>query len=178
MKDNVTSLDKAIVANSGSIAENTDTITDVSLALSDVNTKVEGNTGQITDMTENVDNLETMFEDYIHNQEINSVRGRWCAFKGSWKTDHSIIKYDRLTFEDTNMDTTHTGTPLNIDTGNCWGKLSTKYFFAHSKVSGVFTVPKSGVWRVYYSLRVIRCYFYVKSASTVAPKTFINCVNP
>jgi len=129
LKDNVTSLDNAIIANSGSIAENTDTITYVAAT-------VEGNTAQITDMAENVDNLETMLEDYIHTQDVNSVRGGWCAFKNIWKTDNSIIKYDRLTFEDTNMDTTHTGTPLNIDTG-------------------VFTVPKSGVWRVSYSLKTV-----------------------
>ena len=121
LKDNVTSLDNAIVANSGSIAENTDTITYVAAT-------VEGNTAQITDMAENVDNLETMLEDYIHTQDVNSVRGGWCAFKNIWKTDNSIIKYDGLTFEDTNMDTTHTGTPLNIDTGNFGGKPPTKYF--------------------------------------------------
>ncbi len=80
------------------------------------------------------------------------ARGHWCAARTQtvWRTVGTIT-YDNITFSDSNMNITDT--PLDINTGINSHKC---YFYLDidiCHISGIFTVPVSGAWRVSYSMR-------------------------
>ena len=136
---------KHIADNCEAIAANTDSISDVATTLTDeisnvsitltesisvVDSKVKGNSAQITSVIQNVASLtqevasltssdqqqETHIEDNIQRLDTLSTRGRWCGIQDSWFTVNSTITYDRIfTSSDTNMDVSVT--PLDITTG-------------------------------------------------------------
>jgi len=58
-------------------------------------------------------------------------KGVWCGYKGQWNTGNAKIPYDKLLHSSTNIENPGIG----LDT-----------------LSGVFTVPVTGVWRVSFSL--------------------------
>ena len=58
--------------------------------------------------------------DFI-NEEIANLkedvftRGTWCGYQSSWYSENTIVTYDTITLQDTNMNIT--GTPLDIASG-------------------------------------------------------------
>ena len=58
---------------------------------------------------------EIMIEDNVQRLDTLSTRGRWCGYKYDWSTANSIISYDSITFEETNLNVSVT--PLDINTG-------------------------------------------------------------
>ena len=108
----------------------------------------------ISDILERMADME---RDIIRNgekidQAQSSVvlRGTWCGYQNYWDAASSTITYDSLTFSDSNMEMT--GTPLDINTGNyshmCYYYLD----FDICHISGIFTVPETGVWRMSFSM--------------------------
>ena len=80
-----------------------------------------------------------------------SLRGHWCAAHNSdaW-SKVGTITYDRITFSDSNMNITDT--PLDINTGINSQKC---YYYQDIDIchlSGIFTVPVSGAWKISFSL--------------------------
>ena len=86
-----------------------------------------------------------------NSADITSLgaRGSWCAFQDSW-TSVRTITYDRLTHSDTNM---NVGSPLNRYTGINSHKCYYFLVIDICHISGIFTVPVSGAWRISYSLQ-------------------------
>merc|ERR1712179_404933 len=61
------------------------------------------------------------------------TKGRWCATRDrAWTKANSVITYDRLTFSDTANMPIGNSPPLAVGTG-------------------IFTVPASGTWRVWFN---------------------------
>ena len=60
---------------------------------------------------------ETRIEESIKMLDLLATRGIWCAFhEDAWTTSNTIISYDRLILNSSNMNITNT--PLDINTGN------------------------------------------------------------
>ena len=124
---------EAIAANADSISDVETTLTDeisnVSITLTEsisvVDSKVEGNSAQITSVIQDVASLTSsdqqqniVIEGNIMRLDSLSTRGRWCGYQSSWDYDkgQSTILYEELYFSDTNMDVSPS--PLNLLTGS------------------------------------------------------------
>ena len=85
------------------------------------------------------------------SSQIDSLgaRGHWCGYKYSWSSV-STIPFDYINFSDSNMNIT--GTPLDVNTGinshKCYHHLDIDI----RNISGIFTVPVSGLWKTTFSL--------------------------
>ena len=99
MEDNILSMAEGVERNSANIIE---VFEDVSAVQDDVVI--------LADFVSSSDQLQA--------SQIKSLgtRGTWCGYKyGPW-TSVGTIRYDQLTFADSNMEVN--GTPLDINTGN------------------------------------------------------------
>ena len=99
-------------------------------------------------------NIVAVAEDVQRNSaDISTLAtiGYWCAEQISGRTVGTIT-YDRITYSNSNNMNIAT-TPLDINTGNyshnCYYYLDID--ICH--ISGIFTVPVSGAWRLSYSMR-------------------------
>ena len=73
-----------------------------------------------SEMRTRVDDLEREMEDNKKEIEKNqasitelSLHGQWCGYTYQWTSDMSVISYDRMSFENSNMNSN----ALNIGTG-------------------------------------------------------------
>ena len=110
--------------------------------------KTASNSKKVNNVTQDVVNLKASDQKQASQIKSVSIYGKWCGYHNYWTKSNSIITYQSLKFARTNMEIT--GTPLNINTGNsheCYG-----YLDINICLSGVFTVPVSGAWRVTYSM--------------------------
>ena len=53
------------------------------------------------------------YEDVPQSDEIASLRGQWCGYQNSWTTASTVINYDKMFFQESNMN----NTALDIETG-------------------------------------------------------------
>ena len=67
-------------------------------------------------MKEQVESLTS--NDRMHESRLDTLalRGTWCAYKEGKTNTEGRLRYDQLTFVDSNLQT-GLPTPLNIDTG-------------------------------------------------------------
>ena len=82
--------------------------------------------------------------------ETLATIGHWCGEQDRWNTGGTIT-YDSITFSASN-NMNYATTPLDINTGI----NSHNYYYYLDidicHISGIFTVPVSGAWRLTYSL--------------------------
>ena len=91
------------------ILRNEEKITQLSDDLHRVEEDVDGNSATIASVAVEVVQQGFMIEDNVQRLETLSIRGRWCGYKSIWNKVNSIISYDSIFFEETNMNVT----PLN-----------------------------------------------------------------
>ena len=91
-------------------------------SVSDVNTTVERNSAQITDVSEDVSsiiNSNQKQEILINNnmQRLNNLskRAQWGGFQNEGSSEQSVVNYDKISYSNTNMNIA--GTPLDIKSG-------------------------------------------------------------
>ena len=46
------------------------------------------------------------YEDVPQSDEIASLHGQWCGYQSIWTTASTVISYDKMFFEDSNMNNT------------------------------------------------------------------------
>ena len=121
----------------------------------------------------NIDNISTVVEtkfDRVAQDVVNlqasdqqqetklkavSTHGKWCGYQDGWNTANSIITYDSLKYSSSNM---NISSPLILSTGDnshaCYYYLviSLEMEINVCRISGIFTVPAPGAWRVSFSL--------------------------
>ena len=116
VKDEVGTLDDIIESYAQSVLE--------------VNTTVERNSAQITDVSEDVSSISStnQKQDILINnnmQRLNAIskRAQWCGYQNEWSSENSVIQYEKVSYNNTNMDIT--GKPLDINSGN---QLDLRYY--------------------------------------------------
>ena len=96
------SIDEVSTTLTESIDEVSTTLNEVSTTLTDSISEVSSDLAEFRD--EVGDDITTL-----------STRGAWCGYKFSWSADNTIVTYDTITLQETNM--IITGTPLDIASG-------------------------------------------------------------
>ena len=147
----VDDLQEDVISVTGDVEKNSANITKVF-------EDVEENSALITNILDDVVSLTS--SDQQQAMEIESLssqndslgaRGHWCGYKYSWSSV-STIPFDYINFSDSNMNIT--GTPLDVNTGinshKCYHHLDIDIRIRN--ISGIFTVPVSGLWKMTFSL--------------------------
>ena len=107
------------------------------------------------DVTAVQDDVTSMAADMERNSaDITSlgVRGHWCVVQDHWNTVGTIT-YDTITYSDSNLNIATT--PLDINTGINSHKCYYQQDIDICNVSGIFTVPLSGAWRLSFSIHSV-----------------------
>ena len=133
------------------IVKNSDNISDLNSSMSE---EVKQQDARIESLKNSDQEQETRKESDQHQAaqiQNHRTRGTWCGYKGGLWSKVGTMTYDSLTFSDTNMEITRT--PLDINTGNYSNKCYYYLYIDICHISGIFTVPLSGVWKVTFSMR-------------------------
>ena len=138
-------------------ASNSRNIDNISTVVDVQETKVDRVAQDVLNLQASDQQQETRIVDNIKKLKSVSTHGKWCGYQSQWNTANSIITYDSLKYSSSNM---NIRTPLNINRGN---KSHACYFYLVISmemrmdinvchISGIFTVPEPGAWRVSFSL--------------------------
>ena len=163
---NITKVLKDVASNQGDITEIQGNVAAVQGDVDDLQEDVASVQGDVAAVQDDVVAVAVDVERNFADITTLSTFGTWCGVQDQWSTVGTIT-YDSITFSASN-NMNYATTPLDINSGinrhNCYYYLDID--ICH--ISGIFTVPVSGAWRVSYHMesRVDGgnpnyCYLYI-----------------
>ena len=113
VEDNFSAIALDVTLNTKHIGDNADEIQIVSTTLTE---SIDEVSTTLTDSISEVSSDLAEFRDKVGDDITTvSTRGAWCGYQSYWDTDNTIVTYDTIKLQDTNMNIT--GIPLDIASG-------------------------------------------------------------
>ena len=153
LSKDVEDLQEDVEENSANITKVFQDVAAVQGDVAAVQGDVASNQGDITEIQGDVaavqnDVVEVAADVARNSADITTLAtfGTWCGYQDTWTTDGTIT-YDRIKFSASN-NMNYASTPLNINTGINSNKCYYYLDIDICHISGIFTVPVSGTWRM------------------------------